>query len=87
MKNQWKSFLESRPIWPYGIVPSLVNQLDNAIRDDNQKEITELIRALAMQGVVIDQNGDLCYAADVIFEEGGASGEEFEVIAQKKAGK
>ena len=67
MKQQWQDFLDSQPIWSYNIVPSIVQQLDNAMQSQDDRATKSAVAALNTQGITLD-NGELVYLQDLIFE-------------------
>ncbi len=73
MKEQWQRFLEDNSsCWNYGIVPSLVKRLDDAIESVGDCEVNELINelidSLYFQGVMLNDEGNLCFVADYIYQ-------------------
>lgn len=60
MKKQWIEFLESKPLWSYNIVPSLVDALDSACKNNDTKKVNEILDSLATQGIILDK-GNLKY--------------------------
>ncbi len=72
MREQWQRFLEDNSsCWNYGIVPSLVKRLAAAIDSVGDCEVNELIidliDALYSQGVMVNDEGNLCFVADYIY--------------------
>ena len=69
MREQWrKSLDENENCWSYGIVPELVERLAIAVDivDKYGCEIDDLLDSLYLQGVMLDDNGNLCFVADYI---------------------
>jgi hypothetical protein len=68
MREQWQRFLqENENNWAYGIVPDLVRRLVVAIDANDYDEINYLLDSLYYQGVMLDDNGNLCFVADYIY--------------------
>ncbi len=72
MREQWRKFLDDNSsCWNYGIVPNLVERLDSAINAVGDCEVNELIMdlidSLYLQGVMVNEEGDLCFVADYIY--------------------
>lgn len=68
MIEQWQGFLEENSsCWNYGIVPSLVERLAAAIDARDYVEISYLLDSLYYQGVMLDDNDNLCFVADYIY--------------------
>lgn len=66
MKEQWRKFLdENEAIWSYGIVPRLVRQLADAIEVGDLGIVQSSIYALGVQGVVVDEEGNLRFAMEL----------------------
>lgn len=66
MRKQWKKFLEDNSSnWSYGIVPSLVERLDEALKAGDDGIVQEALDGLAAQGVILDENGNLRFAMDI----------------------
>ncbi len=66
MKKQWAEFLDENEIcWSYGIVPSLVERLDEAIKAGDDATVQEALDGLAAQGIVLDKNENLRFAMDI----------------------
>ena len=68
MKKQWQDFLDENNFWSYGIVPSLVNRLSDAIDSNDDETAQKMLDALATQGVIVDSNDNLCFVLDLCFE-------------------
>lgn len=68
MKKQWQDFLDLNGYWSYGIVPSLVNRLADAIDAGDEKTVQKMLDALATQGVILDDNDNLCFGLDLCLE-------------------
>ena len=65
MKQQWIDFLEkNESSWSYGIVPSLVNALDSACKNNDTEKIKEILESLATQGVKLE-NGNLKFLFEI----------------------
>jgi hypothetical protein len=65
MKKQWKKFVnDNRSCFSYGVVLTLVKRLDKAIKSGNKALIDDLLDALALQGVILDMNGNLRFLMD-----------------------
>ena len=68
MREQWKRFLDDNESnWAYGIVPDLVRRLVVAIDAHDYDAINYLLDSLYYQGVMLDDNGNLCFVADCIY--------------------
>ena len=68
MREQWRKFLqENENNWAYGIVPDLVRRLVVAIDANDYDEINYLLDSLYCQGVMLDDDGNLCFVADYIY--------------------
>jgi hypothetical protein len=68
MKRQWRKFLQDNENnWSYGIVPNLVNRLAEAIEARDYVEISYLLDSLYYQGVMLDDEDNLCFVADYIY--------------------
>ena len=68
MREQWRKFLQdNKSNWSYGIVPDLVNCLAEAIDARDYVEISYLLDSLYYQGVMLDDNDNLCFVADYIY--------------------
>lgn len=72
MKEQWRKFLkDNESSWSYGIVPNLVERLAEAIDAvgdyEVNKLIMDLIDSLYFQGVMLDDEGNLCFVSDYIY--------------------
>jgi len=68
MKKQWRKFLnENESCWSYGIVPELVKRLADAIEANDYVEISYLLDSLYHQGVMLDDDDNLCFVADYIY--------------------
>lgn len=66
MKKQWRKFLDENDAnWSYGIVPSLVERLDKALKAGDDGIVQDMVAYLASQGVILDENGNLCFATDI----------------------
>lgn len=66
MKKQWKQFLEENSsYWSYGIVPSLVKRLDEALKAGDDETVQEIFDSLSTQGVTLDENGNLRFIMDI----------------------
>lgn len=66
MRKQWQKFLEDNSAyWSYGIVPSLVESLDKAIKVGDEETAKEILDALATQGVTISKAGNLYHVMDI----------------------
>lgn len=66
MKKQWAEFLEANSAsWSYGLVPSLVQFLDDVLKAGDQEMVEDTLEALATQGVTIDHEGNLCFIRDL----------------------
>lgn len=62
MIKQWKKFLaENSSNWSYGIVPTLVERLDIAIKAGDVETAQEILDALASQGVALTKAGNLYF--------------------------
>ena len=67
MKKQWQKFLEENSsYWSYGIVPSLVESLDKAIKANDDETVQEILEALETQGVTLTRAGNLYHVTDII---------------------
>lgn len=65
MKKQWQHFLrKNQTLWSYGIVPNLAQRLDRAMQTNDQTEIDKTLESLVRQGVMLDENGDLCFVTE-----------------------
>jgi hypothetical protein len=68
MREQWRKFLQDNENnWEYGIVPDLVRRLVVAIDANDYVEISYLLDSLYYQGVMLDDDGNLCFVADYIY--------------------
>ena len=68
MREQWRKFLQdNKSNWTYGIVPDLVKCLVVAIDANDYDEINYLLDSLYCQGVMLDDDGNLCFVADYIY--------------------
>jgi hypothetical protein len=68
MREQWRRFLnDNSGSWSYGIVPNLVNRLAEAIEARDYVEISYLLDSLYYQGVMLDDDDNLCFVADYIY--------------------
>jgi hypothetical protein len=66
MKKQWTKFLEDNASeWSYGIVPSLVKRLDEALKAGDDETVQETFDSLAAQGVILDEDGNLRFIMDI----------------------
>lgn len=65
MKKQWKHFLEANASnWSYGIVPALVDHLDQAIQRKDADAFCQVLDCLEKQGVILDSKGNLQFLSD-----------------------
>ena len=68
MREQWRKFLQDNESnWTYGIVPDLVRRLADAIDANDYVEISYLLDSLYYQGVMLDDEDNLCFVADYIY--------------------
>jgi hypothetical protein len=68
MREQWQRFLEDNESnWNYGIVPNMVKRLAEAIDANDYFEISYLLDSLYYQGVMLDDEDNLCFVADYIY--------------------
>jgi hypothetical protein len=68
MREQWRKFLQDNENnWAYGIVPNLVRRLADAIDVNDYVEISYLLDSLYYQGVMLDDDDNLCFVADYIY--------------------
>lgn len=66
MKRQWRKFLkENEGNWSYGIVPTLVERLAEAIEAGDEATVQEALEGLAAQGVILDKDENLRFALDI----------------------
>lgn len=63
MRKQWRKFLEDNSSnWSYGIVPALVERLDEALKAGDDGIVQDMVAYLASRGVILDKNGNLRFA-------------------------
>jgi hypothetical protein len=68
MREQWRKFLQDNESnWTYGIVPAMVERLAEAVELGDDEKIKDLLDGLYTQGVMLDDNGNLCFVADYIY--------------------
>lgn len=68
MREQWQRFLDDNESnWNYGIVPELVERLAEAVEVGDDEEVMDLLESLYFQGVMLDDNDNLCFVADCIY--------------------
>ena len=68
MKKQWRKFLdENEGNWSYGIVPELVRRLAEVVELGDDEEVIDLLDSLYLQGVMLDDEGNLCFVVDYIY--------------------
>ena len=66
MKKQWRKFLkENESNWSYGIVPAMVDHLDQAIQRGDAKAVRQVLDCLAAQGVTLTKAGNLYFVTDI----------------------
>lgn len=67
MRSQWVKFLnDNKANWSYGIVPMLVERLADAMDKGDFITIRETLEDLYYQGIVMDNNGNLCFLVNSI---------------------
>lgn len=65
MIKQWKKFLaDNSSNFSYGIVPTLVERLDIAIKAGDVETSQEILDALATQGVALTKAGNLYFVKE-----------------------
>lgn len=68
MREQWQRFLDDNESnWNYGIVPSMVECLAEAVEVGDDEKVMDLLDGLYLQGVMLDDNDNLCFVADYIY--------------------
>jgi hypothetical protein len=68
MKEQWRKFLQdNEDNWSYGIVPDLVRRLAEAVEVGDDEKVMDLLDSLYYQGVMLDDEDNLCFVADCIY--------------------
>ncbi len=68
MREQWRKFLKDNETnWSYGIVPSMVERLAEAVELGDDEEVMDLLDGLYLQGVMLNDEGNLCFVADYIY--------------------
>jgi hypothetical protein len=68
MREQWRKFLDDNEgCWSYGIVPSMVERLAEAVELGDDEKVKDLLYGLYLQGVMLDDNDNLCFVADCIY--------------------
>jgi hypothetical protein len=68
MREQWQRFLDDNAsCWAYNIVPELVERLAEAVELGDDEEVIDLLDSLYLQGVMLDDEGNLCFVVDYIY--------------------